>query len=99
MKKDAPTNEPVLSGFVVYGLERLRDGYEEWAKCFAKKETALSYINDIVGRGIGNYEFRLFELGSEVPLEAADIEVPQPAKVTKQFKAGPAPPSRFVKGA
>lgn len=79
-------SEPVLSGYVVYGVERLRDGTEEWAKAFAKLDAALAYINETAARGMGNYSFRLFELGREIDLVADDVEVPQPAKVTKRFK-------------
>ena len=75
------------TGYVVYGCERLRDGVEEWAKCFDTLEQALAHINENAAFFCGrNMRFDLFRLGTPIPLEAVLIEEPQPARVKTVFK-------------
>ena len=72
------------TGYVVYGVEHLRDGIEEWGRVFTKIEDALAYLNkDFFAKG--NMTFRLFELGKEVHITTEKTEVPQPSKVTERF--------------
>jgi hypothetical protein len=73
------------TGYVVYGCEGLRDGREEWAKCFDTLEKAVAYLNkDFFAKD--NMTFRLFELGKEIPLTEESVEEPQPSKVTTRIK-------------
>ena len=74
------------TGYVVYGCEHLRDGLEEWAKCFDTLETALAYVNEDFFAN-GRMTFRLFELGKEVKLEERVEEIPQPPRMTKRLVA------------
>lgn len=75
------------TGYVVCGSEHLRDETTNFAKPFTSKAAAVAFVNEIVsGFGGANYSFRLFELGKEIPLVADDVEVPQPAVVTKRFR-------------
>lgn len=79
---------PTENGYVVYCHERLRDGRDEWAKCFNTLEHALAYINQchhgFAGDGMS---FRLFKLGDEVAIKAEMTEEPQPAKKTITYTA------------
>lgn len=73
------------TGYVVYVAEHLRDGIEEFAKCFDTQEAALAWINK--GRfAQDNHRFRLFELGKEIPLQQETVSLPQPAIVKKGWK-------------
>jgi len=65
------------NGYVVCGCEHLRDGTEDFAKCFTTLTKALEYINKH-RFARGNYEFHLFELGEEIALTTVETEVPQP---------------------
>ena len=71
--------------YVVHICERLRDGFEEFAKLFSSKESAIAWINK--GRfAQDNHEFRLFELGKEIPIEQEAVKIRQPIKVEKRYK-------------
>ena len=74
--------------YVVYYSERLRDGFEEGAKIFPKKEDALEFINDF-SKWIGyeNMDFKLFYLGEEIALTKQEVVVSQPAKKTISYRA------------
>jgi len=62
--------------YVVYWCEHLRDGREEGARVLASLDAALAFLSDAATRWFAssNYEFRLFELGREIPLRRAERE-------------------------
>jgi len=70
--------------YVVYWCEHLRDGHEEGAKVLPTLESALEFLSSAATRWFAgsNYEFRLFELGREVPLERTEME--EEVKVSSQ---------------
>lgn len=74
-----------MAHYVVYALERLRDGTEEYSKVVSSIEEAEKYLEKVIGGFFGrNMEFRLFELGVEIPLKKVVTKEPQPEKeVTK----------------
>jgi hypothetical protein len=67
-----------VKGFIVYAVEHLRDGIEEWARLFDTKEAALAYINKVAtGFAGSNCTFRLFTIGTEIPLKKSTVETPR----------------------
>lgn len=73
--------------YVVYAVERLRDGTEESVKVVFGLEAALVLIQKWSEGFVGcNTDFRLFELGKEILLETVKEETPQPPVVRKKFK-------------
>ncbi len=80
MAKQKPTH------YVVYWCEHLRDGIEEGAKVVSSIEEGLKLIDKIANGFAGcNCEFKMFELGKEVPIKAGAVEEPQPSKKTIKY--------------
>lgn len=73
--------------YVVYFCEHLRDGEEDGAKIVSTIEQALAVI-DRIGNGFagGNYSFRLFKLGEEIPLKREVVKEPKPVEVVERAK-------------
>lgn len=72
--------------YVAYCLERLRDANEECAKIFNNKQAALDWIEKLANGFAGcNCDFKLFELGKELPLTETVEETPQPSKKRRKF--------------
>ena len=72
-------------GYVACCHTHLQDGHEHSCKVFNTKEQALEWINRIAGYGYDQKTFELFKLGKEIPLESANIEEPQPPKITEGY--------------
>lgn len=71
---------------VLFWCEYLRDGTEEGAKVIPNKRAAVELANKLLSSFGGcNTEFKLFELGKEVPLGKETVEEPQPSKKTTKF--------------
>lgn len=64
---------------MVHGRENMRDGCEEYGRCFGTLDDALAHINAPCFAK-ANCVYRLFELGREIPLEADEVERPQPSR-------------------
>ena len=73
-----------VSNYVGWYEEHLRDGHESGAKIFGNKQDALDWFGGF--SEFGNYEFKLFELGKEIPIKLEAVEEPQPPKVKKKWK-------------
>ncbi len=74
------------TGYVVYYVTFLQDGHEEGSKVFAKLDEALKYIDWLGNTGGDRTEFRLFELGKEIPLNVETVEEPQPSKKKVRYQ-------------
>lgn len=76
-----------MKGYVVCFCERLRDGTEEGAKVFPTREKAIEFINKIANGFAGdNCDFRLFELGKEIPIRGEKVEeVEKKVKTSNKF--------------
>ena len=75
--------------YVAYACEHLRDGEEESAMIFSKKEDAAAWIEKIANGYAGNnHSFRLFEIGKELPILETVQETPQPTVKKRKFRAG-----------
>lgn len=74
--------------YVVYWVERMRDGDEEGAKVVRTQEDALELIEKYANHGIGgcNTNFRLFELGKEILLNREVVKEPLPVVVKEKTK-------------
>lgn len=73
-------------GYVAYRKEFLRDGFEEYAKLFNRKEDALVCIENWANGFAGvNCEFALFELGKKIELNERVESTPQPAATKRKF--------------
>ena len=71
---------------VLYWRERLRDGNEEGARITATKEEAVLLANKLLGGFAGCImEFKLFELGKELPLKKETVVEKQPDKIERKF--------------
>lgn len=72
-----------MKNYVVYVYTRYQDCSEETAKVLGSVEEALAWINKYCkGYGGGVSEYKLFELGKEIPLTTETVEVPQKPIVT-----------------
>ena len=73
--------------YVVYCLEHLRDGIEEGSKIVASLEAAEEVLDKWANGFAGsNCEFKLFELGPEVPIGKGVVETPQPSIKKTKFR-------------
>ncbi len=76
--------------YVVYYLERLRDGIEEGAKIVSSVEEGLKLIDKWANTSsmgsAHNHEFRLFELGKEIPLSEGTAEKTEVVKTVRKFQ-------------
>lgn len=82
------TDKPRREGYVAYCKEHLRDGIEECAKIFDRKEDAVAWIEKLAnGHAGGNCEFALFELGDRIDLVEITEVTPQPALKRKRYIA------------
>lgn len=89
-KRETEPEGRVVSGYVVYFREHLRDGREEHAKAFDSLEKAIAFINEVAnGYGGATYSFRMFELGKEVPIRSVNEETPQPPVIKTRYEVGP----------
>lgn len=77
--------------YVAYWCERMRDGIEEAAQIVASIEAGLLLINTLANGFAGtNMEFRLFELGEEIPIESVNkIEPMTPVETVVFSVRGP----------
>lgn len=76
------------NGFVVHVVENLRDGREEFAKCFKTKEDALKWIEELSSSFFGRgYHYYMFELGNQVKLVMKEdvVEVAVETKKVKKY--------------
>ena len=72
------------NGYVLYGVEYLRDSREEFVRYFRNLADVLDYLNS--GGFIHNYDFHLFAVREEIPLTEEKIEISQPSKIVKRYK-------------
>ncbi len=72
--------------YVVYWENQLRDGREDGARVYDHIEKAIIAINNMMqGFGGENSDYKLFELGKEIPLTITTEEVPQPSVKKNQY--------------
>lgn len=74
------------AGYVLYVYTQLQDGHEEFTKVFAGTDDVLKYLNNRGNWPGDSSEYRLFELGKEIPLESYEEREPQPDKVVVKYR-------------
>lgn len=74
--------------YVLYWCEHLRDGIEEGAKVFKSIEAVEEFLNTKAVNffAFDNHEFRLFEMGRELPLKLAKSKKVVHTEEVRQFK-------------
>jgi hypothetical protein len=89
MSKKVSKSEGVpIKGFIVMATEHLRDGEEDFGRAFGTKEAALAYINKVAtGFAGSNTTFRLFTIGTEIPLKKSTVETPREPITHDQYTA------------
>lgn len=72
--------------YVVWWCERMRDGNDEVAQIVASEEAAVALIDKIANGFAGSdMEFKIFELGNEIPLERDTTEKPRPPVTATRY--------------
>jgi hypothetical protein len=87
--------------YVVYYCEHLRDDHNEGAKVFPTLAAALAFLTKARNEWFAadNHEFRLFELGKELPLKQCEVQTPTTKVETKfEFSVGETAPAPRRKG-
>ena len=69
---------------VLFGIAHVQDGREEFAKLYGTVEEALKEIEDAEERKYGcQYEWHLYEVGREIPLDFVPETAEEIVKKTK----------------